>query len=203
MWFIFNKLSCSIDTIPGSSASYLQFRSSSLRHPHVVLSSVTHFVHVDSELRSMVSESVPQTNHSKLWSWTLWTCTSWHIWKLFFNQPSRCSLHYRLIFDLTTFCLVDKMSRVHVVSFCNLIGTARARQWKSTTFSVNVTRLSPPPRFWVYMFLSMAVSRQFSVKESSHCDSFLLHFLLVWGGCNLVARKMEVHVVVILSFHLQ
>ena len=37
------------------------------------------------------------------------------------------------------------MSRVHVVSFCNLIGTARARRQKSTTFPADVTRLSPPP----------------------------------------------------------
>ena len=36
------------------------------------------------------------------------------------------------------------MSRVHVVPFCNLIGTARARRWKSTTFPADVTRLSPP-----------------------------------------------------------
>ena len=34
---------------------------------------------------------------------------------------------------------------VHVVSFCNLIGTARPRQWKSTTLPPDVTRLSPPP----------------------------------------------------------
>ena len=39
------------------------------------------------------------------------------------------------------------MSRVHVVSFCNLIGTARARRRKSTTFPADVTRFSPPPIF--------------------------------------------------------
>ena len=39
------------------------------------------------------------------------------------------------------------MSRVHVVSFCNLIGTARARRRKSTTFPADVTRLSPHPSF--------------------------------------------------------
>ena len=39
------------------------------------------------------------------------------------------------------------MSRVHVVTFCNLIGTARARRRKSTTFPADVTRLSPPPSF--------------------------------------------------------
>ena len=35
------------------------------------------------------------------------------------------------------------MSHVHVVLFCNLIGTARARHRKLTTFPVDVTRLSP------------------------------------------------------------
>ena len=35
------------------------------------------------------------------------------------------------------------MSHVHMVSFCNLIGTARARRRKSTTFPADVTRLSP------------------------------------------------------------
>ena len=39
------------------------------------------------------------------------------------------------------------MSRVHVVLFCNLIGTARARRRKSTSFPADVTRLSPPPSF--------------------------------------------------------
>ena len=36
------------------------------------------------------------------------------------------------------------MSHVHVVSFCNLIGTTRARWRKSIAFPVDVTRLSPP-----------------------------------------------------------
>ena len=35
------------------------------------------------------------------------------------------------------------MSRVHVVSICNLIGTAWVRRRKSTTFPAVVTRLSP------------------------------------------------------------
>ena len=39
------------------------------------------------------------------------------------------------------------MSHVNVVLFCNLIGTARARRRKSTTFPADVTRLSPPPHF--------------------------------------------------------
>ena len=38
------------------------------------------------------------------------------------------------IFELTISCWVDKMSHVHVVSSYNLIGTARASSWKSTTF---------------------------------------------------------------------
>ena len=36
---------------------------------------------------------------------------------------------------------------VHMVSFCNLIGAARPRQRKSTTFPPDVTRLSPPLPF--------------------------------------------------------
>ena len=40
-----------------------------------------------------------------------------------------------------------KCSRVHVVLFCNLIGSARSRRRKSTAFHANVTRLSPPPVF--------------------------------------------------------
>ena len=40
---------------------------------------------------------------------------------------------------------MDKMSCVHVVSFCNLIGTARERRRKSIAFPTYVTRLSPPP----------------------------------------------------------
>ena len=54
---------------------------------------------------------------------------------------------YKFIFKLTILCWMDKMSRVHMVSFCNLIGTARARCRKSTTFPMDVTRLSPPPCF--------------------------------------------------------
>ena len=64
-----------------------------------------------------------------------------------FHQPSGVAYAYMLIFKLTIFCWVDKMSCVHVVSFYNLIGTARAR-WKLTAFPANVTRLSPPPCFW-------------------------------------------------------
>ena len=45
-----------------------------LKASAALLSSMTHFVHVNSELRSMVRESVPQTSYSKLWSWTLWSC---------------------------------------------------------------------------------------------------------------------------------
>ena len=37
------------------------------------------------------------------------------------------------------------MSQVHVVVFCNLIGTARARYRKLTTLPVDIIRLSPLP----------------------------------------------------------
>ena len=141
MWF--NKLSCNISAIPGSSASYLQFHSLSLRHLQLCWVSVTHFVHVNSELQNMVNESVPQTNYNKLWSWTLWTCAKSE--NCF--SPTFKVYSLRLQVQLTIFCWVDKMSRIHVVSFCNLMGTTRARRWKSTTFPVDVTRLSPPPIF--------------------------------------------------------
>ena len=92
-----------------------------------------------------MSESVPQANYSKLWSWTLWTHASSAHPKTVFHQPSRCSLRLQVHFELTIVCWVDKMSRVHAVSFCNLIGTAKARQRKWTTFPVNVIRLSSSP----------------------------------------------------------
>ena len=68
-----------------------------------------------------------------------------HIRKLFFTNLRGVVHAYKFIFELTIFCWVEKMSRVHVVSFCNLIGTARPRRWKSTTFPPGVNRLSPPP----------------------------------------------------------
>ena len=37
------------------------------------------------------------------------------------------------------------MSHVHVVLFCDLIGTTKARRQKSTAFPPDVARLSPPP----------------------------------------------------------
>ena len=58
-----------------------------------------HFVHVNLELQSRVSELVPQTNYSKLWSWTLL-----HIQKLFFTNL--LGVHaYKFIFELTIFLL--------------------------------------------------------------------------------------------------
>ena len=38
----------------------------------------------------------------------------------------------------------ERTKCVHVVSFCNLIGTARARRRKSTNFPADVTTLSLP-----------------------------------------------------------
>ena len=60
---------------------------------------------------------------------------------------------YKLIFKLTIFaewaiCRMYTWQFVHsVVSFCKLIDTTRARHRKSTTFSMDVTGLSPPPFF--------------------------------------------------------
>ena len=103
MWF--NNLSCTIGTIPGSSASYLRFRSSSLWHPQLCWVPWHTLWHVNSELQSMVSELVPRTNYRKLWSWTLWTCTSSAHPKTVFHQPSRCSLRVQFHFRADNFLL--------------------------------------------------------------------------------------------------
>ena len=50
-----------------------------------------------------------------------------HIWKLFFINFWGVVCTYKYILKLSTFCWVDKMSCVNVVSFCNLIGNARVR----------------------------------------------------------------------------
>ena len=57
-----------------------------------LLSSVKHFVCVNSELRSMVRELVPQTNYYELRSWTLWTCGPSAHPEAVFYQLSKCSL---------------------------------------------------------------------------------------------------------------
>ena len=55
-----------------------------------LLSSVAHFVHVSSELRSMANESVPQTNYSP---------------KLLFTNLRGVVYAYKFIFELTIFLL--------------------------------------------------------------------------------------------------
>ena len=60
------------------------------------------------------------------------------------------------------------MSCVHVVLFCNLIGTAKARQWNSTTFPMDVTRLSPPPRFSEESLETRLSSAQASAQMYAH-----------------------------------
>ena len=95
MWF--NKLSCNVDTIPGSSTSYLQFYFSSSRHLQLCW--------VLQETLILNSLELRLSAHPKL----------------FFTNLSKCSLRLQVHFR------VDKMSCVHVVLFCNLIGTARPR----------------------------------------------------------------------------
>ena len=54
----------------------------------------------------MVSASVVQTNYSKLWSWTLWTCASFANPKtLFFTNLRGVVYAYKCIFELTNFLL--------------------------------------------------------------------------------------------------
>ena len=58
--------------------------------------STSHFTHVNSEQQSMTSDSVLQTNHSKLQS--CWTCTpSTHL-KTVYHQPSKCNLYLQVYF---------------------------------------------------------------------------------------------------------
>ena len=106
-----------------------------------------HFVRINSELQSMVSESVPQPTTANFDLGLSGLASLPHIWKVFFTNLWGVVYAYKFIFELTIFCWVDKMSRVHVVSFCNLIGTTRPRRRKSKTFPPDVTRLSPPPVF--------------------------------------------------------
>ena len=112
----------------------------------VVLSSMTHFVHVNSELQSMVNESVPQTNYSELWSWTLWTCTSSTHPQTVFHQPLKCSLRLQVHFRVDNFfaewtkCCVYTWFRSAI-----WLVPPEPRQQKSTTFPADVTRLSQPP----------------------------------------------------------
>ena len=112
-----------------------------------LLSSVTHFVHVNLELRSMVRESVPQTNYTELRSLTLWTCTPSAHPKTVFQLRSSLGLQVHL--ELTIFfCWVDKMSHVTrgFVLQSDLYHQSRAP--KVDNFPVDVSRPSPPPVFW-------------------------------------------------------
>ena len=125
------KLPCNIGTVPGSGASYFTILLFVLETFATLLSSLMHFVNVNPELQSMVSKSVPQSNYSELWRWTLWTCAPSTHPKTSFTYLWVVVCTYKFIFKLT-------------VSFCNLISTAGARCRKLTNFQVDVTRLSPP-----------------------------------------------------------
>ena len=70
MWF--NKSPCNIGNYTWQQHKLFTI---SLFVLAALLSSVMHFVHINSELWSMVRESVPQTNYSELRPWTLWTCS--------------------------------------------------------------------------------------------------------------------------------
>ena len=104
MWF--NKLPCNISTIPGSSASYLQLRSSSSRHPQ----------------RCWV---LWHTLYVKTWSCEVWwtsqsrkpTTVNFdlgisglaplpHLQNLFFINFRDAVCAYKFIFELTIYCWV-------------------------------------------------------------------------------------------------
>ena len=126
--------------------SLLVFKASS-----ALLSSGTHFVQVTLELQLMYGEWVGPANElqrtSILDSLDLRPFLTSKNW-VFFTTLRGVVYTYKFIFKLTIFYWLDKMSRVYMVLFCKLIGSTRARGWKSTTFPADVTRLSPPPSFW-------------------------------------------------------
>ena len=72
-----------------------------------------------------------------------------HIQQLLFTNLWGVICTYKLFKFLNWqffFCQLGELSPVHVILFCNLIGTARFRHWESTTSPANVTRHSP--YFW-------------------------------------------------------
>ena len=109
------------------------------------MNSVTHFKRVNSELQSMVIPTILQ--------WilildSLDLCPFCKFKKKGFHLLLRCqSVLINFFLKLTSPCWVNKMSYINFLSWSNLIGTARIRRLKSTTFSVDVTRLCPPPVF--------------------------------------------------------
>ena len=101
MWL--NKLPC---TIPGwQQCKLFTISLFILEASAALLSSVRHFVHVNSELRSIVRESVPQTNYSELRSRTFWSCAPSTHPKTVFYHLSRCCLGLKVHFELTIFLL--------------------------------------------------------------------------------------------------
>ena len=122
MWF--NKLSCNIGTVPtcSSSASYLQFRYSS-EASTVVLSSVTHFVHLNFAKfgeRVGLANYLQQTLILDILDSRLFRRSK----KLFFTNLQ--GVVYTYEFKLTIFHWLDKMSHVHV--FFSAIGLVPPEQ---------------------------------------------------------------------------
>ena len=113
----------------------------------VVLSSMTHFVHVNLELQSMVNESVPQTNYSKLWSWALWTCTSSTHPQTVFHQPLKCSLCLQVHFRVDNLLLCEQNVTCTHGFVLHLIGTARTKVAEVDNFSRRCYQALSAPRF--------------------------------------------------------
>ena len=143
----------------------------------------------------MVSESVPQSTTAKFDLGLSGLASLLHIRKLFFTNLQGVVHAYKLSFELTIFCWVDKMSCVHVVSFYNLIGTARPRRRKSTTFPPDVTRLSPPPIFeerawrrgyWDGFWCILGVKLQ-------NLDNLLLNMVVVFEVCGIKGMTPSGH----------
>ena len=132
----FNKLPCNISmSVSSKSTSHLQLCSSFSRHLqfHWVL---WHFILWASQPHKLIPLNFALkffgNAHAHLP----------HFQNLLFTSTWGVVCTYKFILELTDPCWVEKMSRVHLFSFCNLIATTRCRHQKLTNFSHEW--LSPP-----------------------------------------------------------
>ena len=138
----------------------------------------------------MVSESLPQTNYSELRSWTLWTCAPSAHSKTVFHQPSRCSLQVH--FRVDNFLLSGQNVTCTRVSFCNLIGTAKTRRRKSTTFTADVTRLSLVPRLLEPGYeANHALSSPLVFEERAWGRSYCSLFLIRGNSLSFIEKVSQ------------
>ena len=143
---VINKLSC-CHAIFSTSTTYMYLKLCSLFLRHSQLCWVPW--HTSYKLRAAKYGSL-QTNYN---SRTLRAC-----------DPST-HLKTTVNFSVDNYCWVGKLSCTHMISFCNLTGSAKLRHWKSTAFPASVSRLFPPLiRFSLRIKLSLPLV--FSRRES-------------------------------------